>query len=358
MRYILCQPSINRFKWELEVCITRLHKLGITDIILLFNKRDMSVPAYFEEMGVEVHVYDDSDRDKSYIPAIKPYLWSKYLKEDPEREKDCYFYMDSDVLVREVPEITLIEGTWIASDCSAYLGVDYIDSKGEGFLEGMCKHIGIDAEMIRKAKPFGGAQWVINNPTAEYWQKVYEDSVKLYHYLSRIGAQSILNNPKGYVPIQKWTAEMWAQLWNVYHFGWGVEVSEELDFSWPHDDISVYHEKKLFHNAGVTANDRKLFYKGKYVDRSPIGESFDHIDKSKASYQYVIALKEVAQMPKSKKYLSNEDWRDLSDDKEYAKDKPWPRPANKKVSPERVEELLSDKNLAGRPLIREDVDEE
>ncbi|BDP52986.1 hypothetical protein EfmJHP35_09100 [Enterococcus faecium] len=32
MKYILCQPAINRFKWELEVCLTNLKKLGIKDI--------------------------------------------------------------------------------------------------------------------------------------------------------------------------------------------------------------------------------------------------------------------------------------------------------------------------------------
>ncbi|KAF3376795.1 hypothetical protein BXA50_13810 [Enterococcus faecium] len=37
MKYILCQPAINRFKWELEVCLTNLKKLGIKDIVLLFR---------------------------------------------------------------------------------------------------------------------------------------------------------------------------------------------------------------------------------------------------------------------------------------------------------------------------------
>ncbi|BDQ61111.1 hypothetical protein EfsSVR2332_11890 [Enterococcus faecalis] len=88
MKYLLCQPAIQRFKWELEVCLTNLKKVGIEDIVLLFSKHDTSIPVYFkEEYGVTVHTYEDNRRDKSYIPSIKPYLWWQYLKEDPSREK-------------------------------------------------------------------------------------------------------------------------------------------------------------------------------------------------------------------------------------------------------------------------------
>lgn len=65
MKYILCQPAINRFKWELEVCLTNLKKLGIKDIVLLFSRHDDQIPIFFEkEYGVEVHVYDDLRDDK------------------------------------------------------------------------------------------------------------------------------------------------------------------------------------------------------------------------------------------------------------------------------------------------------
>ena len=75
MNYILCQPAIKRFEWELEVCITRLKKLGITDIVLLFPQWDSGMPKYFEETyGVEVHAYSDAQREKTYIPSVKPYI--------------------------------------------------------------------------------------------------------------------------------------------------------------------------------------------------------------------------------------------------------------------------------------------
>ncbi|WP_279401628.1 hypothetical protein [Piscibacillus salipiscarius] len=115
MKYILCQPAIKRFEWELEVCITRLQKLGIRHIVLLFTRHDERVPVYLHEnYGVEIHVYDDVREDKSYIPSVKPYLWKRYLEEDPSREMETYYYLDSDVLLRELPNVqpTKING-WL-----------------------------------------------------------------------------------------------------------------------------------------------------------------------------------------------------------------------------------------------------
>ncbi|MBO1513262.1 hypothetical protein [Metabacillus bambusae] len=361
MKYILCQPAIKRFEWELEVCITRLKKLGIKDIVLLFSQWDNSIPDYFrEKYQVEVHVYDDRPRDKNYIPSVKPYLWMKYLEEDRSRETDTYFYLDSDVLLREIPKVTPTKQMWYASDCKEYIGIDYIDSKGSDLLDQMCEVIGIDSSIIRENTPIGGAQWVINNPTHEYWKKVYEDSVKLYKFLSSIEYKYVRKNGLGYTPIQKWTAEMWAQLWNVYHFGKTVKCVDELDFCWPTNDLNRYYETKIYHNAGVVDDHQNLFFKGKYVNETPFNDDFSIIDRSKASIEYVKAIKEVAVKKikeaggQAMKYTVIEGFADLQDkNKPYYVGDNYPKPANKKVSAERLEELSTTKNDAGRPFIKE-----
>ncbi len=232
---------------------------------------------------VDFLIYDDSRRYKAYIPSIKPYLWAKFLQEDRSRENDTYFYLDSDVIFREMPIIQPDSNIWYGSNCESYLSVDYIDSKGAGLLESMCRVIGINPEVIRNQRPICGAQWVISNPTFEYWLKVYEDSIKLYRYLN-----SIANSD-----IQKWTAEMWAQLWNVYHFGKTTEVSDELDFCWATDDINKYYETKIYHNAGVIDANQGLFFKGQYTQKSPMKDNLSFVDSSKASIKYVEALREV-----------------------------------------------------------------
>lgn len=284
IKFILCQPAIHRFEWELEVSLTRMKKLGITDIILLFSKHNGTIPTYLEKKyGAEVHVYDDRRIDKTYIPSIKPYLWAKFLQEDRTRENETYFYLDSDVIFREVPNVQSNPDIWYGSDCSSYLGNDYIDSKGDKLLESMCRVIGIDPKMIRDHNPVCGAQWVISNPTFEYWLKVYEDSTKLYRYLNGIAN----------CDIQKWTAEMWAQLWNVYHFGKSTEVSEELNFCWATDDVDKYYQTKIYHNAGVIDANKGLFFKGQYVHKSPFKDDLSFVDPTKASIKYVEALSEV-----------------------------------------------------------------
>src|SRR5699024_5757648 len=100
------------------------------NILLLFQKWDDSIPAYFEKKYVvETHVYEDLRDDKSYIPSIKPYLWWQYLKEDPSREKRKYFYMDSDVIFRkklDFRRLLVKDEVWYYSDSNRYLKCDYI----------------------------------------------------------------------------------------------------------------------------------------------------------------------------------------------------------------------------------------
>ncbi|AKG74362.1 hypothetical protein [Salinicoccus halodurans] len=299
MKFIFCQPAIKRFEWELEVTITNLKALGIDRIVLLFAKWDDAIPLYLKDKyDVEVHVYDDRPRDKSYIPSVKPYLWWQYLKEDASREKDTYFYLDSDVILREPIDFNAIpydSDNWIGSDCEGYLGVDYIDSKGEDLLKRMCEVIGIDESIIRRHRPIAGAQWIISHPTAEYWRKVYEDSIKLYRFFNEVENEYINKNKdiKGYTPIQKWTAEMWAQLWNVYYFDKQTDTHKEMNFTWPGNPVDQWYENKIFHNAGVLQSDTDMFFKGKYTTDGPFKDDLNHVSENKASIKYVDAIKQV-----------------------------------------------------------------
>lgn len=54
------------------------------------------------------------------------------------------------------------------------------------------------------------------------------------------------------------------------------------------------------------------------------------------------------------KYKVIEDFTDLQDNnKVYYEGESFPKPANKKVSKKRIEELLSVKNKLGKPVIKE-----
>lgn len=288
MKYILCQPAIPRFKWELEVCLTNLQCLGIKDIVLLFTKHDDSIPSFFaEKYKVDVHVYDERD-DRSYIPSVKPYLWWKYLEEDKRRESGSYFYLDADVVFRERVNLNKVRAkkdVWYCSDCNSYLNLDYIRSckDGDKILSEMSNIVGVTVESLETINHnSGGAQWVIKNPTAAYWEKVYRDSNALWKYFSGLDSD-----------IQKWTAEMWAQLWNMMYFNIGVKVSDELAFCWATDEIERWNQVKIMHNAGVTAEMNDLFFKGKYDDKEPFNDDFSFVNEKKVSSKYVECIKAV-----------------------------------------------------------------
>lgn len=59
-------------------------------------------------------------------------------------------------------------------------------------------------------------------------------------------------------------------------------------------------------------------------------------------------------MSEKKKYQAVVDFKDLQDkEKIYRKGDTFPKPGNKKVEEERLEELLSSDNKMGKPVIKE-----
>ncbi|MET1176926.1 hypothetical protein ABG775_02930 [Peribacillus simplex] len=59
-------------------------------------------------------------------------------------------------------------------------------------------------------------------------------------------------------------------------------------------------------------------------------------------------------MSEKKKYQATVDFKDLQDkSKIYRKGDLFPKPGNKKVEEERLEELLSSDNKMGKPVIKE-----
>lgn len=294
MRYLLAQPAQLRFQWELDVVLTNIYSLDKeADIVCLFARFEMdNSDQVFKHITtryprVEAHMYDDTRADKSYSPTIRPFLWYCYLTEDPSREQDTYFQIDSDIIFRELPDFSKIpydEHTWYGSNCGEYIDYQYLKTleNGESIVDGFASIIGIDRTKIEQTEG-AGAQWILCKPTAEYWLKVYNDCNKLYHYLEPIKSN-----------IQKWTAEMWAQLYNAPYFGIEQKTNKELDFCRPTDNVKMWEETKILHNAGVIGELAKtLFYKGKYASQTPFGDNLDYVFRDRASIKYVDAIKKV-----------------------------------------------------------------
>lgn len=269
--------------------LANIQQFGDYEIVLLFTKHDDTVPAYLtDKYGVQCFIYDDTRFDKRYIPSVRPWLWWQYLKENPEREQDSYFYIDSDIIFREMVDFEHLgvdANTWAGSNCSGYIDYDYIITrkKGAQIASKMAEICGISVESMKNV-PGIGAHLVISHPTAVFWERTYYDSIKLYDYFLPLESN-----------IQKWTAEMWAQLWGMVREGKTLLMPAELDFCRPTDDIKMWNMVKIMHNAGVTGSG-DMFFKGNYVDHTPFGENFSNVRRDKVSIEYVKAIEKVVHL--------------------------------------------------------------
>jgi hypothetical protein len=288
VKVILCQPAIPYLQWQLEVLLTNIRQFGQFEVVLLFTENNYTVPGYFRKKYPECSVFVYPERDnRSYIPSVRPYLWSRYLADDPAREQEDYFYIDADIIFREWPDFATLgfdEHTWVGSHCKGYIAWDDYLNKLENadtIVGRMAEICGITLDQA-KALPGAGAQWVISHPTAAYWRRVYDDSNAIHSYFEN------LDNT-----IQKWTAEMWAQLYGMARIGVDVKISPELDFIMPTNPVEDWDKVKIYHNAGVTNMQPDLFFKGAYIDKPPFGKDFSHVNRQKASIKYVDAIKKV-----------------------------------------------------------------
>ena len=175
------------------------------------------------------------------------------------------FYHDCDIVFTRPVRFDALEAddTWYLSDTRSYIDHEYVASKGAGIYEGMCAIVGIDASVPKlNAASSGGAQYIIKRVTAAFWEKVERDCVALYAFMQgrQVGAN----------PIQSWTADMWAVLYNAWLHGHRTEVTAALDFAWPNNGLAAWERCAIYHNAGVLASQRDTyFYKGDYITKPP-----------------------------------------------------------------------------------------
>lgn len=289
MKLILAQPAIPRFQWELAVLLTNVRQFTDLEVVLLFTEHDFTVPAYFRNQGYSVFTFTDTREDLSYIPSVRPWLLWQYFRQHPEAEAESYFYIDSDIVFREWVHFATLpfsEKTIVGSDCSGYLSYDYIlqTQKGPEIAAKMAEICGITVEQM-KGVPGIGAHLLLQKFSADFWERCYYDSNKIHHYFEGLDSN-----------IQKWTAEMWAQLWGFVREGRQIEASSELDFCLPTDSLERYEQVKILHNAGITADkSHDHFFKGQYVNYSPFGKNFDFVRTDRATIRYVEAIQKVIQ---------------------------------------------------------------
>lgn len=288
MKYICVQPAIKYYTWQLEVMISNFLKMGVNKddihIVCLIDKLIPQDYIKLQSYGAKFFFYEDTRMDRSYIPSVYFHGLKKHLQANPELTNERLFLHDSDIVFTKRPTFDNIpdDGKFYLSDTNHYINYDYVISKGEAQFLKMCEIIGLSPEIVRNNnKNSGGAQYLVKGVTYELFDKIENDSNKLYAYLCEM--EALWN--KDFYAIQKWTSGMWAELWNFWKYGFETVVDERMGFGWVTSPINDVEKYSILHNAGVTVGSAGLFFKGAYINELPYFKNLQ-IDQSRASAFY------------------------------------------------------------------------
>jgi hypothetical protein len=317
--YVSAQPDIQYFHWQCEIYGFNFLEQGIKpeNIHMIFGMVNTNKPSQYamnlKKKGFNVHFFEDKREDKTYIPSIKPYLISHWLKKNPEYG-EFFFLHDSDIIFREKPnyEKFLDDKICYLADTKSYISYDYLKNCENNYskvyklqdfemINGMLDIFGLELECLMGHNDnSGGGQYIIKKTNYKNWFKIYKDSILLYDYLINFSLKYPLNNG-----IQIWTAEMWSLLWNLWCLEKDTKIIEELNFSWATDNVDIYNKRPILHMAGVLDKDKnKKFYKGEFINVSPIDKLikdknyFDYVESESSTIKYVEVFKSFLEKTK------------------------------------------------------------
>lgn len=313
MLFLSAQDITTYFLWQVDVCVNNLASKGIykEQIHILFatqkgqqiSKEDDILLKHIHKIA-KVFFYEDERKEKKYLSSIRPHIIAKHFLKYPDLAKETIFYHDCDIIFRELPPLfneLKSNKTWYVSDTANYLESNYIKANiGEGNFIKMCSIVGVEPSVvIQQDANCGGAQYIMNNVNAAFWQKVERDCEAIYVFLQIVNLQNKIeealknDNPTVH-GIQNWCADMWAVLWNALYFKHKVETHPNLDFSWPKDKIENWDSTYIFHNAGIDQKEtEEYFYKGNYIYHTPFFENFSYVKKEFCSIVYADVVKKM-----------------------------------------------------------------
>lgn len=313
--FVTAQPDVPYFIWQIKLYVNNFIEKGINpnQIHVIFsivhrNGTPSEESLKLKDFGINVHHFSDFRRKKHYIPSIKPYLISSWLKTNSDYG-NLFFLHDADIIFKDLPNFDklLNDDICYLSDTIGYIGYDYIidccgryeiqhpKSEKNQLINEMANVIGLDVEAIKEnRKNAGGGQYLIKNTHADLWDKIYRESTLLYDQMLDYQKRFPISPGE----IQFWTAEMWSLLWNLWLYGYKTEITKELDFSWATDSIEIYEKRPILHMAGVTEDMKnRKFYKGEFINIDPIQKLkkdpnfFDFVENTSSTVKYIDNMK-------------------------------------------------------------------
>lgn len=312
MIFLSAQPLTTYFLWQIKICTDNLLALDVAteNIHVLFATNPLQQLSLEDEFLLQslqqlttVSFYKDERKEKNYLSSIRPHIIAKHFSQYPSLEKATIFYHDADITFRVLPPLFnyLQKDTWYVSDTANYLDTKYIKEHiGEdGFLQ-MCSLLGVAPESIMAQDAnCGGAQYIMQNVSPAFWQKIEKDCEAIYVFLENQNKENkikhALGNENIYLHgIQSWCADMWAILWNGAHFGNTIKIDKDLNFCWPKNTTESWEQNYILHNAGIDQRDAtNYFYKGNYVYNTPFYELHNYVTANTCSAIYAASIHET-----------------------------------------------------------------
>lgn len=289
--FICAQPAIPYYTWQVEVMINNFETQGVNlENVHIVSSYTHEIPDQWKKLQqtytkVKFFFYKDERFKPNYIPSIRPHILHKHWLHNPELENSTVFYHDCDIILAkpyDFSEMLKDDVTCYVSDTVSYIGAKYVRSKGEHYLDLMTGIVGVNKQyVIEQEENSGGAQYLLKNIPAKFWEKVYYDCEIMYRM---VNDQIAKDKPPH--AIQIWCADMWCVLWNLFIYDRPVKVTDHLSFSWATSGMHDWDKHPIFHNAGVTGPG-KQFYKGAYINKLPYGEiDLEKLSKDFCSYKY------------------------------------------------------------------------
>lgn len=327
LKFISCQPDDDYYIWQVHLWLESLKEIGHSNkaIVLVFtpNFREYNTKwNELEKLYPESEFFKLKDEDGIskilgiYIPILRPYILMKYFQRNPQMREKAVFYCDSDILFTKHFNIEkyINDDIIYVSDTLSYINATYFDSKVKDvlpdkleeykkrdILEETTKLVGISREIAEKYNmDSGGAQYLLKNIDASFWDKVITDCLKIRLHLQDVNKQYFESESKGF---QAWCADMWAVLWNVWKREQEAKIVPEMEFAWSSDSVTKLERVGILHNAGITGitqGDIPVFFKGTYHQgKSPFTDEYVEFvynnEKSKTlcNHYYVQKLLEL-----------------------------------------------------------------
>jgi len=297
LRFVCAQPAILYYAWQVEVMLNNFRDMGVNlnNVDIVCKIENNQVPPEWRRLAngyaARFFFYNDTRQTTHYISSVRPNILKQHWASRLEIWSDAIFYHDCDIMFTQPPsewitEEMLSDDRWYGSDTRWYISYNYIKSKGDDVLNAMCDIMEMHPKTIEDNElNCIGAQYLLKNIDYNYWARVESDCERLFKDITELNNRKKAADPSHH-ELQIWCSDMWAVLWGGWRRGVETVCHRNFNFSWATSGITEYNDCYIFHNAGITGNQHRQFYKADYMNKLPYNLNLDIAENTATRMYY------------------------------------------------------------------------